>query len=104
NSFPINGARQTDRLTAVLQEQILRLGRENHLDRLPPVLTFQSVVDFTVSTRAIADALYQRLPPNGSELVLFEDRKSTRLYTLPLHYALPISTGFRSTAPARRIA
>src|SRR5262249_30918279 len=82
NSFPINGARQTDRLTAVLQEQILRLGRENRLDRLPPVLTFQSVVDFTVSTRAIADALYQRLPPNGSELVLFDINRASKFDTL----------------------
>jgi alpha-beta hydrolase superfamily lysophospholipase len=82
NSFPINGALQTHRLTAVLQEQIARLGRENHLDRLPPILTFQSVVDFTVSTRAIADALYQHLPPNGSELVLFDINRASKFDTL----------------------
>ena len=37
-----------------------------------PILTFQSVVDFTVSTRAIVNALYVNLPANGSELVLFD--------------------------------
>ena len=36
------------------------------------MLTFQSVVDFTVSTRAIVTALYAQLPKNGSELVLFD--------------------------------
>jgi len=72
NSFPINGARQSSRLTRVLQGQIARYARDNRLGELPPVLTFQSVVDFTVSTRAIITALYDRLPANGSELVLFD--------------------------------
>jgi len=45
---------------------------------LPPILTFQSVVDFTVSARAIIDALYVNLPANGSELVLFDiNRRAT---------------------------
>ena len=36
------------------------------------MITFQSVVDFTVSTPAIVAELYARLPANGSELVLFD--------------------------------
>jgi alpha-beta hydrolase superfamily lysophospholipase len=82
NSFPINGARQTQRLTALLQDQIVRLGQAHRLAGLPPVLTFQSVMDFTVSTRAIADALYARLPPNGSELVLFDINRASKFDTL----------------------
>jgi len=69
NSFPVNGARQSHRLTASLQDGIARAAREGRLDRLPPVLTFQSVVDFTASTPAILSALYAHLPANGSELV-----------------------------------
>lgn len=72
NSFPVNGARQSYRLTAALQDRIARAARERRLDRLPPILTFQSVVDFTVSTPAIISALYAHLPANGSELVLFD--------------------------------
>jgi alpha-beta hydrolase superfamily lysophospholipase len=72
NSFPINGARQSSRLTRVLQGDIARNARDGRLARLPPVLTFQSVVDFTVSTRAIVTALYDQLPANASELVLFD--------------------------------
>jgi alpha-beta hydrolase superfamily lysophospholipase len=79
NSFPINGARQSHRLTVALQDQIVRAGRDGHLDRLPPVLTFQSVVDFTVSTRAIISELYARLPANGSELVLFDINRAAAL-------------------------
>jgi alpha-beta hydrolase superfamily lysophospholipase len=79
NSFPVNGARQSYRLTAALQDRIARAARGGLLDRLPPVLTFQSVVDFTVSTRAIISGLYSLLPANGSELVLFDINRGATL-------------------------
>jgi alpha-beta hydrolase superfamily lysophospholipase len=78
NSFPVNGATQTHQLTRVLQERIARYGREGKLKEMPPVLTFQSVMDFTVSTRAILSALYAHLPANGSELVLFDVNRSVK--------------------------
>jgi alpha-beta hydrolase superfamily lysophospholipase len=78
NSFPINGARQSSRLARAVQQQIAGHARANRLVDLPPVLTFQSVVDFTVSTRAIVSALYVHLPANGSELVLFDLNRSTK--------------------------
>jgi len=76
NSFPVNAARQSFLLSNSLQRQIVRLAGADRLSELPPVLTFQSVVDFTVSTRAIVDALYEQLPANGSELVLFDMNRS----------------------------
>jgi alpha-beta hydrolase superfamily lysophospholipase len=79
NSFPVNGARQSHRLTQALQGQIQRLAREGRLSTLAPVLTFQSVMDFTVSTRAIITALYMQLPANGSELVLFDRNSNSKL-------------------------
>jgi alpha-beta hydrolase superfamily lysophospholipase len=79
NSFPVNGARQSYRLTAALQDRLARAARDGALDRLPPTLTFQSVVDFTVSTRAIISALYSLLPANGSELVLFDINRGATL-------------------------
>jgi alpha-beta hydrolase superfamily lysophospholipase len=78
NSFPINGARQSSRLTAALQSQIADYAARGLLAELPPVLTFQSVIDFTVSTRAVITAFYARLPDNGSELVLFDLNRGTK--------------------------
>ena len=78
NSFPINGARQSSLLTRALQPRIARYASEGKLAELPPILTFQSVVDFTVSTRAIITALYQQLPNNGSELVLFDLNRNAK--------------------------
>ena len=79
NSFPVNGARQSHRLTQALQQQIRTLSRAGRLDQLAPVLTFQSAMDFTVSTRAVISALYEFLPANGSELVLFDRNRNTKL-------------------------
>jgi alpha-beta hydrolase superfamily lysophospholipase len=79
NSFPINGARQSWQLTQALQQQIARHTRSGQIDNLPPILTFQSVIDFTVSTRAIINSLYVHLPANGSELVLFDLNRDAKL-------------------------
>ena len=78
NSFPVNGARQSYRLTQVLQQQIVDLRRSGRLGELPPILTFQSVMDFTVSTPAIISSLYAQLPANGSELVLFDVNRTVK--------------------------
>jgi alpha-beta hydrolase superfamily lysophospholipase len=78
NSFPVNGARQSYRLTDALQAQIQRLGRAGQLATMPAVLTFQSVIDFTVSTPAILAALYAFLPDNGSEIVLFDVNRTVK--------------------------
>ncbi len=72
NSFPVNGGRQSFLLTQALQQQIATYAADNKLNALPPILTFQSVMDSTVSTRAVISALYDQLPSNGSELVLFD--------------------------------
>lgn len=78
NSFPVNGARQSYRLTDALQAQIQRLAGDGQLAAMPPVLTFQSVIDFTVSTPAILTALYAFLPDNGSEIVLFDVNRTVK--------------------------
>ena len=72
NSFPANAAAQTARLTRALASQLARAGRDGVLDRMPPVLAFQSVVDTTVSTAAVAFELLDRLPAGRNELVLFD--------------------------------
>jgi alpha-beta hydrolase superfamily lysophospholipase len=76
NSFPVNGVRQSYRLTRALQEQLVRAAQDHRLTRMPPILAFQSVVDDTVSTRAVVAALFAHLPANGSELVLFDLNRS----------------------------
>lgn len=76
NSFPVAAARQTVELTDAVQRQLDAAGRDGSLNRLPPILTFQSLADSTVSTPAVISNLYDRLPANGSELVLFDLNRS----------------------------
>jgi alpha-beta hydrolase superfamily lysophospholipase len=72
NSFPANAAFQTASLTSAVQADLDRATSSGRLTAMPPILTFQSIVDATVSTPAVVQLLYDRLPPNGSELVLFD--------------------------------
>jgi alpha-beta hydrolase superfamily lysophospholipase len=78
NSFPVNGARQSHQVTQALQADLRRHTENGRLDRLPPILTFQSVVDFTVSTAAVVNTLHAALPEGKSELVLFDANRSTK--------------------------
>ena len=72
NSFPANAARQTYDITRDLRERIGQAASAGRLARFPPVLAFASLVDATVSTPATVDDLFDRLPANGSALVLFD--------------------------------
>ncbi len=72
NSFPANAGTQTFRITRALSSQLARANREGMLQRMPPVLVFQSLVDTTVSTPAVAHDLLDHLPAGRNELVLFD--------------------------------
>ena len=105
NSFPVNGARQAYQVTQALQDQINRATADGSIAALPPIHTFQSVADFTVSTRAIVTNLYARLPRNGSELTLFDLNRAIGLgplidrsmETIVARLLPPVPRAFRTT-------
>jgi len=115
NSFPVNGARQSWRVTRKIQQEVSDAARNGKLAALPPTLTFQSVLDFTVSTSAIVSSLYAQLPANGSELVLFDINRTAQWSPLlrasmrdalrrispvpPLRYRLTVLTNASATSP-----
>jgi hypothetical protein len=57
---------------------------------LPPILAFQSLVDATVVTRQLMTRLFDCLPVNGSELVLFDINRRGVLdyFVSPQHEAM----------------
>ena len=96
NSFPANAGLQTGRFTAAIQGRLTSADEAGRLARFPPVLAFQSVVDTTVSTGAVVNLLFSRLPPNGHELVLFDLNRTTGVETFTKPGAvLPRLTGER---------
>jgi alpha-beta hydrolase superfamily lysophospholipase len=79
NSFPANAGLQTWRLTTSLQKQIARAAEAGLGSQLPPVLTFHSLVDATVSTPAVVHAFYDVIADERSELVLFDINRASGL-------------------------
>jgi alpha-beta hydrolase superfamily lysophospholipase len=72
NSFPKAAGEQSFLLTRSIHRQVDQLVRSGRISELPPMLAFQSLVDATVLTSTIVDKLYNKLPSNNSELVLFD--------------------------------
>ena len=79
NSFPANAGLQTWRLTTTMQRQLVRVAEAGLASRLPPLLTFHSLVDATVSTPAVVHALYDVIGDERAELVLFDINRSSGL-------------------------
>ncbi len=71
-SFAVNAGDVVYRLTRQIQVDLGRLSASGKLERFPPLLAFASVVDATVSTAALVDGLFRRLPAGNHELVLFD--------------------------------
>ncbi len=82
NSFAVNAGDQVYRLTSEIQELLGDLGEAGKLGSFPPVLAFQSVVDATVSTSALVEGLFERLPPGEHELVLFDINRAAEIEPL----------------------
>lgn len=79
NSFPFHAADQTYELTSRIQRQVERARAEGRMAELPPILTFQSVVDDTVAAADVEKELYAKLASNGSELVFFDVNRQASL-------------------------
>jgi alpha-beta hydrolase superfamily lysophospholipase len=78
NSFPVNAANQIYSLTRALHGALLDEAKRGSLERMPPLLVFQSVVDSTVTAREVVTGLLGLLPARGDELVVFDvNRRDT---------------------------
>ncbi|MCL2799631.1 MAG: alpha/beta hydrolase [Endomicrobia bacterium] len=82
NSFPTNAVKQARLLITDVKQQIVRLHKNGRIKDLPPIIVFQSIADYTVSTPALINDLFSYLPANASELVLFDINRDTEF--LPL--------------------
>ena len=71
-SFAKNAGAQIASLIRSLYADLERMDGDGSIGRLPPVTSFQSIVDATVSTRDLAMRFYGVLRGGSSELVLFD--------------------------------
>ena len=120
NSFPVHAARQTYELTSAVQQAMDQAQARREWRNMPPILALQSLADSTVSTPAVISGLFDRLPDNGSELVLVDLNRTPGVMSLlsgqmaarleqllpPLrrHYAVTVITsGREADAPAQAL-
>lgn len=97
NSFPVHAAAQSYEVTQVVQARMNALSAR--LADFPPVLSFQSVVDQTVSTEAVVNGLHMRLPAGRGELVLFDVNRTAALDFLLTDAAKDALKGLLPAAP-----
>ena len=71
-SFPLNAAIQVWLLSNHVKARMTAAAASGALMSMPPILSFQSVVDDTISVNALLDALYDKLPEGGHELVAYD--------------------------------
>jgi len=85
-SFPLNAAVQVWRLANHVDARLAAAEAAGGLAALPPVLSFQSVVDNTIAVPAVVDVLYERLPRRKEEpdhaLVVYDFNRSTEIEPL----------------------
>jgi alpha-beta hydrolase superfamily lysophospholipase len=84
-SFAVNAGDLAYRITVHIQEQLNSLQGSGKLERMPPILAFQSSVDATVTASALVANLFARLPPANHELVLFDINRNIAAATLLKH-------------------
>lgn len=95
-SFPKRAAWEIYRISRGVHEM---LAMPDRAATLPPVLTFQSLVDNTVSTPAVKMMLYDRLPANGSELVVYDINRHSSAVHLMRNPPIDPSAYFSDLAP-----
>jgi alpha-beta hydrolase superfamily lysophospholipase len=95
-SFPKRAAWE---IYKILRRTHKELEQPGEVAKLPPILTFQSAVDNTVSASAIVTLLYSRLPKNRSELVVYDVNSSSTLLTLMKGEHAGVENYFKPLAP-----
>lgn len=90
NSFPVNAGEQIYQLTRVVQTHLQTLSKTGKLARFPSTLALVSAVDATVAPDAVYHDLFDLLPANGHQLVVFDvnQRQLTRGLLHRQHEAL----------------
>lgn len=97
-SFPKRAAWEIYR---ILRRTHKELARPEEIAKLPPILTFQSAVDNTVSASAIVTLLYDRLSDNGSDLVVYDINSDNTLLHLMRGEPVNPAAYFQSLVPLK---
>jgi alpha-beta hydrolase superfamily lysophospholipase len=82
NSFPVNAANQIYALTKQLRKELAAAEEHGHLDKMPAVTAFQSLVDATILASEVVNGLLMHLPRPDNEIVVFDVNRADSLEAL----------------------
>ncbi len=95
-SFPKRSAWEVYQVSTRMHKE---LAQPAEAAKLPPILTFQSVVDNTVSAAAITRNLYRYVPRNGSKLVVYDVNRHNTILSLSKRLPDDPAVYFTAAAP-----
>ena len=95
-SFPKRAAWEVYQVSTRMHKE---LAEPAEAAKLPPILTFQSIVDNTVSAAAIIRNLYRFLPDNGSKVVVYDVNRHSTILSLSKNLPDDPAAYFTSAAP-----
>lgn len=103
NSFAKNAGDIVYTLTISVGKKIVKRLKDGQWRRLPPTLSFHSLIDSTVSTSSLMTTLYGQLDSPGHELVLFDlNRDSETIeFVKPTQVTYLQTVGDRENLPYR---
>ena len=99
NSFPVNAARQSSQMAAAVQDALEARAEAGTLGQLPPVLTFQSTLEFHRARHAVVDTFIRRFPFQWQRAPIAQPRSPAETRSLIRPAEQPICRYLAATAP-----
>jgi alpha-beta hydrolase superfamily lysophospholipase len=99
NSFPKNGGHMVFTLSQSIIAKLALVSEAEKTAMLPPMIAFQSLVDSTVRTESLVRDLYEQLPVNGHQLVLFDVNRAESIQHFMIDSQRDLLNELESSAP-----
>ncbi len=100
NSFPTKGGYLAYALSVKIAKKLARVRKSAGAVQLPPMIAFQSLIDSTVRTDSLVRTLYEQLPANGHEIVIFDVNRSESIQYFLVDRERDLLNELESNAPA----
>ena len=100
-SFAVNAGDQAHRLTGVIAARFAALDRGEGVKGFARTIAFQSLIDATITARALVDVMFSRLANEGHALVVYDINREAEVGLLLTPYAENAPDWFVSGPPRR---
>ena len=100
-SFAVNAGDQAHRITGVLAARFAALDKGEGVKGFARTIAFQSIIDATITARALIDVMFSRLANEGHALVVYDINREAEVGLLLTPFAENAPDWFVSGPPRR---